>query len=102
MTTIPVQSYLFLSGLIFTLGIVGVLIRRNPLIILMSIELMWGGGVLAFISFARHLGNMDGQIFAFVAIVVAAAEVAIGLALIVVLYRHRDDVDVDDIQLLKG
>lgn len=102
MSTIPVQSYLLLSAVIFMLGIVGVLVRRNPLIMLMSVELMWGGAVLAFIALARHLGNMDGQIFAFFAIMVAAAEVAIGLAIIVVLYRTRDAVDIDDIQLLKG
>lgn len=102
MSAVPIPSYLLLSAVLFTLGTVGVLIRRNPLIMLMSVELMWGGGVLAFVTFARHLGNMDGHIFAFFAITVAAAEVAIGLAIIVVLFRRRDAVDIDDIQLLKG
>lgn len=102
MAPVPIQSFLLLSAILFVLGLIGVLIRRNPLIMLMSVELMWGGAVLALIAFARHLGNMDGHVFAFFAIMVAAAEVAIGLALIVVLFRRRDAVDVDDIQFLKG
>lgn len=99
---VAIQSYLVLSAIIFAIGIIGLLIRRNPLILLMSVELLWGAGALAFIAFARYVGNMDGHVFAFFAIIVAAAEVAIGLALVVALFRGRDSVDVDDIQLLKG
>lgn len=99
---VPVASYLLISALIFGIGTAGVLIRRSPLIMLMSVELMWGGAALAFITFARHFGNMDGHVFAFFAIVVAAAEVAIGLALVVALFRSRESADIDDIQLLKG
>lgn len=97
-----VQSILILSAIISAIGLIGLMIRRSPLILLMSVELMWGGAALAFIAFARHLGNMQGHAFAFFAIVVAAAEVAIGLALVVALFRGRDTVDIDDIQLLKG
>lgn len=100
--SLSVQGYLVLSVIISTIGLLGLLVRRNPLILLMSVELMWGGGALAFIAFARHVGNMDGHAFAFFAMIVAAAEVAIGLALVVALFRGRDAVDIDDIQLLKG
>lgn len=97
-----IQTYLVLSAVLSSMGILGLVIRRNPLIMLMSVELMWGGAALAFIAFARHLGNLDGHVFALLAMIVAAAEVAIGLALVVALFRARDSVDVDEIQLLKG
>lgn len=102
MPDVSLESYIALSAVIFALGGLGVLIRRSPLVMLMCVELMWSGAVLAFIAFARHIGDMSGHVFAFFAVIVAAAEVAIGLAIIVVIYRRRDGVDVDDIQLLKG
>lgn len=102
MSETALQGYLILSALIFTLGGVGIMVRRSPLVMLMCVELMWSGAALALITFARHVGNMDGHIFAFFVMIVAAAEVAIGLALIVVLFRRREEADADDIQLLRG
>lgn len=102
MMAIPSGSYLILSVILFTIGAVGVMVRRSPLVLLMCIELMWNSANLAFITFSRQHANMDGHIFAFVGIMVAAAEVAIGLALIVLLFRRRDAVDVDDIRTLWG
>ncbi len=98
----PLLNYIALSAVIFLIGVAGVLVRRNPLVMLMSIELMWNAANLLFLSFARANGNNAGHIFAFLVITVAAAEAAIGLAIIVVVFRSRDTVDVDEIALLKG
>lgn len=98
----PIEAYVALSAILFSLGTLGVVIRRNPLVVLMSIELMWGAAGLAFLAFARESGNLAGHAAAFMVVVVAAAEAAIGLALIVLLFRDRDDADVDDIRLLRG
>jgi len=94
--------YLVVSALIFSVGIGGVLIRRNPLVILLCLELMLNGANLALVAFARMHGNGDGQIFALIVMVVAAAEVAIGLGLIVAIYRQRLPVDVDQLRELQG
>jgi len=94
--------YLVVSALIFSVGIGGVLIRRNPLVILLCLELMLNGANLALVAFARMHGNGDGQIFALIVMVVAAAEVAIGLGLIVAIYRRRLPVDVDQLRELQG
>ena len=99
---IPVQYYLGLSAILFTLGALGVLIRRNAIIIFMSIELMLNAGNLAFITFARLYNSMDGQIFVFFVMAVAAAEVAVGLALIVAIFQTKQSIDVDQINMLKG
>jgi NADH-quinone oxidoreductase subunit K len=99
---VPLSWYLALSAVLFVIGVIGVLVRRNALIIFMSIELMLNAGNLAFVAFARHLGSIDGQIFVFFVMTVAAAEVAIGLAIIVNVYRLRETVYVDEINLLKG
>ena len=99
---IPLSWSLILSGLLFTIGVVGVLVRRNALVIFMSIELMLNAGNLAFVAFARHLGSLDGQVFVFFVMTVAAAEVAIGLAIIVNMFRLRESVFVDEINLLRG
>ena len=99
---VPLSWYLALSAVLFVIGVIGVLVRRNALIIFMSIELMLNAGNLAFVAFARHLGSLDGQIFVFFVMTVAAAEVAIGLAIIVNVYRLRETVYVDEINLLKG
>jgi NADH-quinone oxidoreductase subunit K len=93
---------LFFSAVLFTIGVVGVLVRRNALVIFMSIELMLNAGNLAFVAFARELGSLDGQVFVFFVMTVAAAEVAIGLAIIVNVFRLRETVYVDEINLLKG
>ena len=102
MTLIPLNWLIALSAVIFTIGVVGVLVRRNALIIFMSVELMLNAANLAFVSFASHLKSLDGQIFVFFVMTVAAAEVAIGLAIIVHLFRLRETVFVDEIHLLKG
>ena len=99
---IPLSWLLALSGVLFCIGVVGVLVRRNALIIFMSIELMLNAANLAFVAFARHLNSLDGQVFVFFVMTVAAAEVAVGLAIIVNLFRLRGTVFVDEINLLKG
>ena len=97
-----VNWYLIVSAMIFTLGAAGVLIRRNPLVILLCLELMLNAGNLALIGFSRMWGNGAGEIFAIVVMVIAACEVAIGLGIIVALYRRRLPVDVDELSELHG
>ena len=99
---VPLSWYLGLSGALFTIGVIGVLVRRNALVIFMSIELMLNAANLAFVAFSRYLHSLDGQIFVFFVMTVAAAEVAVGLAIIVNLFRLRASVFVDEINLLKG
>jgi len=99
---IPLSWMLTLSAVVFVIGVVGVLVRRNALIIFMSIELMLNAANLAFVAFARELGSLDGQIFVFFVMTVAAAEVAVGLAIIVNVFRLKETVYVDEINLLKG
>jgi len=93
--------FLGLSGVIFAIGIIGVLTRRNAIVVLMSIELMLNAANLALVAFSAFSGYPDGQVFVFFVITVAAAEAAIGLALIVVLFRNRKSVNVDDFNLMK-
>jgi NADH-quinone oxidoreductase subunit K len=99
---IPLAWPLGLSALLFVIGLVGVLVRRNALVIFMSIELMLNAGNLAFVAFSRQMNSIDGQVFVFFVMAVAAAEVAVGLAIIVNLFRLRETVFVDEINLLKG
>ena len=99
---IPLSWMLSLSAVVFVIGVVGVLVRRNALIIFMSIELMLNAGNLAFVAFSRELGSLDGQVFVFFVMTVAAAEVAVGLAIIVNVFRLKETVYVDEINLLKG
>jgi len=99
---IPASWALLVSGILFTIGIVGVLVRRNAIVIFMSVELMLNAGNLAFIAFARSMNSLDGQVIVFFVMAVAAAEVAVGLAIIVNLFRLRESVFVDEINLLKG
>ena len=94
-------AYLVLASLLFSIGGVGVLVRRNALIAFMSIELMLNACNLAFVTFARMHGNIDGQIIAFFVMVIAAAEVVVGLAIIVTIFRTRRSASVDDESLLK-
>ncbi len=98
---VPLSAYLILSAFLFAIGVVGVAIRRNALIIFMSIELMLNAVNLTFLAFARFLNSMDGQIFVFFVMVVAAAEVAVGLAIIITIYRNKETVDVAELNLLK-
>ena len=98
---VPVSWYLILSGILFTIGAVGVLTRRNAIVIFMCIELMLNAVNLSFIAFSRHLDSMDGQIFVFFIMTVAAAEAAVGLAIIIALYRNKGSVNVDDVNLMK-
>jgi NADH-quinone oxidoreductase subunit K len=100
--TIPLSWYLGISAVLFTMGALGVLIRRNPLIIFMSIELMLNSANLAFVAFARSFGVLTGQIFVFFVMTVSAAEVAVGLALIVIIFRNKHSIDVDLMNSLKG
>ena len=98
---VPVEFYLALSGLVFLIGLVGVLVRRNIIIVLLSIELMLNATNINFVAFSSYLGNLAGQVFVFFALTVAAAEVAVGLAIIIALYRHHESINVDDFRLLK-
>ncbi len=98
---IPLSWYIILSGILFTIGVIGVLTRRNAIIIFMCIELMLNAVNLAFVTFSRQLNSMDGQIFVFFIMAVAAAEAAVGLAIIVSIFRNKATVNVDDINLMK-
>jgi NADH-quinone oxidoreductase subunit K len=97
----PVTLTVALSAVLFALGVLGVLLRRNVLVLYMSIELMLNAACLAFVGFSRLYGSLDGQLFVFFAMTVAAAEVAVGLGLVVAVYRHLQSVDVDRLNLLK-
>jgi NADH-quinone oxidoreductase subunit K len=99
---VPTIYYIGLSAILFALGVAGVLLRRNAIIIFMSVELMLNSANLAFVAFARQFGSLDGQIFVFFVMTVAAAEVAVGLALIVAIFRTKHSIDVDEVSSLKG
>lgn len=101
--SVPLTYYLMLSGVLFIMGTLGVLIRRNPLVIFMSIELMLNSANLAFVAFARNMADQfAGQIIVLFVMTVAAAEVAVGLALIVIIFRNKHSIDVDLMSGLKG
>jgi NADH-quinone oxidoreductase subunit K len=102
MSEVTVDWYVALSVALFTIGALGVLIRRNAIIIFMSIELMLNAANLAFVAFARHFNDLDGQIFVFFVITVAAAEVAVGLALIVAIFRSKQSINIDELRMMKG
>ncbi len=99
---IPIQYYLALSGILFTIGVLGVLTRRNAIVIFMSIELMLNAGNLLFVAYAQVHQALSGQIFVFFVMTVAAAEVAVGLALIVAIFRTRQSINIDDLSQMKG
>ena len=98
---VPIQYYVMLSAVVFLTGLVGVLIRRNIIIILLSIELMLNATNINFVAFSHYFQNVTGQVFVFFALTVAAAEVAVGLAIIIALYRSKASVNVDEYRLLK-
>jgi NADH-quinone oxidoreductase subunit K len=98
---IPISYYVTLSAIVFITGLVGVLIRRNIIIILLSVELMLNATNINFVAFSNHFQNVVGQVFVFFALTVAAAEVAVGLAIIIALYRSQSSINVDEFQLMK-
>ncbi|HUN22952.1 MAG TPA: NADH-quinone oxidoreductase subunit NuoK [Anaerolineales bacterium] len=99
---IPTSYFIILSAILFTLGAIGVLVRRNAIVIFMAIELMLNAANLAFVAFARQFGAENGQVLVFFVMTVAAAEVAIGLALIVAIFRNKQSINIDDLHELKG
>ncbi|MCL2761551.1 MAG: NADH-quinone oxidoreductase subunit NuoK [Desulfuromonadales bacterium] len=98
---LSVNSYLILSAVLFSIGTVGVFIRRNAIVIFMCVELMLNAVNLSFVALSRYLGNLDGQVFVFLVMTVAAAEAAVGLALMIAFYKNRESIDVEDMNLLK-
>ena len=98
---VPTSYYLILSALLFVVGAVGVLMRRNALIIFMCIEMMMNAVNLTFVALANQFGHLEGQVFVLLVMAVAAAEVPVGLAIVIALMRHRDSINVDEINLLK-
>ena len=102
MESVGLLPVLAVSTVLFVTGAAGVLTRKNLIIVLMSVELMLNASNLSFVAFARHLGQVEGQVFAVFVMAVAAAEAAVGLALVILLFRNRVTVDLDDLDLLKG
>jgi len=98
---ITIHHYLILSGILFSIGVIGVLVKRNAIVIFMSIELMLNAVNLSFVAFSWHLQSLDGQLFVFIVMTVAAAEVGVGLALIIALYRLKTTINVDEINIMK-
>lgn len=98
---VSLNAYLILSAILFSLGTIGVLIRRNAIVIFMCVELMLNAVNLSFIAISRFLGNLDGQVFVFFVMTVAAAEAAVGLALMIAFYKNRESIDVEEVNLLK-
>lgn len=99
---VQTESFVILSMILFALGAMGVLIRRNPILVFMSIELMLNAANLALVAFSREWGHADGQLFVFFVITVAAAEVAVGLALIVAIFRTKRNINIDELHLMEG
>ena len=99
---VPLSHYLALSVILFGLGVTGFIVRRNIITIFMCIELMLNAVNLAFVAFSRFRGDLDGQLFVFFVVVVAAAEAAVGLAIIIALYRNRESLSIDDLDSMKG
>jgi NADH-quinone oxidoreductase subunit K len=98
---VPITYHLILSAVLFTIGVMGVLVRRNTIVIFMSIELMLNAVNLSFVAFARHLGSMDGQLSVFFVMAVAAAEAAVGLAIVLLVFRGKETVNADELTLLR-
>ena len=98
---VSLHSYLILSAILFSIGTIGVLTRRNAIVIFMCIEMMLNAVNLTFIAFSKFLGNLDGQIFVFFVMTVAAAEAAVGLALMISFFKNRESIDVEDLNLMK-
>lgn len=101
MLAVPTEYYLALSAILFAIGVVGVLIKRNPIVIFMCIELMLNSVNLTFLALGRHFGQVNGQMYVIFVMAVAAAEVAIGLGIIVAIFRTKETISIDDVNLLK-
>ena len=101
MSLIPMEYYLILSAFMFSVGVAGVLIRRNAIVVFMCIELMLNSANLTFVTFSSYLGNPIGQIFVFFVMTVAAAEAAVGLAIIIAIFRNKKTVNIDEINIFK-
>jgi NADH-quinone oxidoreductase subunit K len=100
--TIPIEYFVILSAVLFVMGVVGVLVRRNAIMIFMSVELMLNAGNLALVAFSRQWENVQGNLFVFFVMTVAAAEVAVGLALIVAIFRSKKSIDIDELTSMRG
>ena len=98
---LALNNYLILSAILFSIGTIGVLVRRNAIVIFMCVEMMLNAVNLTLIAFSKYLGNIDGQIFVFFIMTVAAAEAAVGLALMIAFYKNRESIDVEDINVMK-
>ncbi|TAK25595.1 MAG: NADH-quinone oxidoreductase subunit NuoK [Chloroflexota bacterium] len=98
----PISYYLILSAVLFTIGVVGFCVRKNPLVMFMSVEIMLNAANLTFVAFSRYLNIIDGQVIVFFIMAVAAAEVVVGLAIIVAIFRLRASIDVDEVNALRG
>ena len=98
---VPIHHYLFLGAALFTIGVIGVLTRKNIMVILMSIELMMNAVNINLIAFSRHLGQTEGQVFAIFVITVAAAEAAVGLGIIIAMFRNKETMNINEIDLMK-
>ena len=98
---LALNNYLILSAIIFSIGTIGVLTRKNAIVIFMCVEMMLNAVNLTFIAFSRYLGNIDGQVFVFFVMTVAAAEAAVGLALMIAFYKNRESIDVEDMNVMK-
>lgn len=100
--SIPVEYFVILSAVLFIMGVLGVLVRRNAIMIFMSVELMLNAANLSLVAFARQWGGVDGQLAVFFVITIAAAEVAVGLALIVTIFRTKKSIDIDELNTMQG
>jgi NADH-quinone oxidoreductase subunit K len=98
---VPISYHLILSGILFAIGAMGVILRRNIIVIFMAVELMLNAVNLSFVAFARHLGSMDGQLIVFFVMAVAAAEAAVGLAIILAVFRNKETVNADELNLMR-
>lgn len=99
---VQTEAFVILSAVMFTLGVMGVLLKRNAILVFMSVELMLNSSNLALVAFARQWGQVDGHLFVFFVITVAAAEVAVGLALIVAIFRSKQSINIDELHLMEG
>ena len=98
---VPTHYYLVLSGVLFTIGVIGVLVKRNPIVIFMCIELMLNAANLSFVALGRHFGQSNGQMYVIFALAVAAAEVSVGLGIIVAIFRSKETINIDEVNLMK-
>ena len=98
---VPTSHYLILSGILFTIGVIGVLVKRNPIVIFMCTELMLNAANLSFVALGRHFGQINGQMYVIFALAVAAADVSVGLGIIVAIFRSKETINIDEVNLMK-